>query len=100
MRTGSVMHPVHPKVPSEAEATIAPVMLACGDPAPINRPSRDRQVRLTLTPGRCTILQNGSVNRSICRSIFPEIQNATVANYDYGGLFSEAGPTITVKLFA
>jgi hypothetical protein len=28
MRTGSIMRPVHPKVPSEAEATIAPVMLA------------------------------------------------------------------------
>jgi hypothetical protein len=74
MHTGSVMRLVHPKVPSETEATIAPVV-----PAPISRPSPDRQhVRLALTRGGRTILRKRSTNTLLRRLVLGHAQN-------YGG---------------
>jgi hypothetical protein len=74
MRTGLVMRPVHPKVPSEAEATIAPVVLAA-----IRRPSggHRRTDNMSVWPYRVSDTPSSKIHykRSLRVSVVLALRN-------------------------
>jgi hypothetical protein len=85
MCSASITRLVHRKVPSEAKAAIAPVMITAVPGRSAAHRRTNNNGHLALTSDGSTILQNGPQVISLGAFFCTETQKTTVANHGCGG---------------